>query len=586
MKTLSAIGCFFVVTLLAISFTAGAVLYVRTDGNDGNPGTDWINAKETVQAAIDVALEGDEIWVAEGVYEEHLQNRLDGELAVNVELYGGFAGNETLREERDFTTHLTVLDGTDTGTVLTIQGQAGHGTRIDGFVIRAGYNQFSSGGGIRLVVASPVIANNYITSNYAEGGVGGGISSFGHETIGPVQAIITRNTFVLNRSSDGGAGIGLVGASPEISYNTFVRNYTAGSGGGIGCWTSNSAKTCSPDIINNFFYENGANYLLGGALGGGGIYATSDAVDGTPVAFGISAPLIANNVIAANNAMTAGGVALVNSNIESATVTNNTIFANHGSGIYWGGTSPAITNNLVAYNSHGMEQFAAGPSSAALRFNNVYGNALQEESTDYINVPDVTGIDGNISLEPRMTLYGKGKYWIQPDSPCIDAGDDSVVDPAWVDIDGQLRIQGLHVDIGADESDGTLRDPSIPVVYVKPDGDDLQDGLSWATAKETVPEGINAAYLLQGDVWVAEGEYARPTTPEPAPFSLPAFVGLYGGFDGTETVFSQRDVTGHPTILDGGTEPTVVLSSLAGYLVSTLDGFTVQNGGIYTAGSG
>ena len=45
--------------------------------------------------------------------------------------------------------------------------------------------------------------------------------------------------------------------------------------------------------------------------------------------------------------------------------------------------------------------------------------------------------------------------------------------PGWVtEIDGQARIQGGHVDIGADESDGTVwPDGPYTIVRVAPDGD-------------------------------------------------------------------------------------------------------------------
>src|SRR4051794_12286765 len=65
---------------------------------------------------------------------------------------------------------------------------------------------------------------------------------------------------------------------------------------------------------------------------------------------------------------------------------------------------------------------------------------------------------------------------------------------------------------------------------------------------------------------------------------VPAFVYVYGGFSGNETERSARDFRAPRTVLDGGGRPQVVLFESAGYLVSALDGFTVQNGGVYTGG--
>ena len=58
---------------------------------------------------------GDEIWVAAGTYPEHIKNKTAGpsgsEVAVDTALYGGFAGTETARDQRNWQTNLTILDG-------------------------------------------------------------------------------------------------------------------------------------------------------------------------------------------------------------------------------------------------------------------------------------------------------------------------------------------------------------------------------------------------------------------------------------------------------------------------------------------
>jgi len=72
-----------------------------------------------------------------------------------------------------------------------------------------------------------------------------------------------------------------------------------------------------------------------------------------------------------------------------------------------------------------------------LRHNCVFGNS----SYDYPSPHDPTGTEGNISTDPRLAGLAYGNSHIQPDSPCVDAGDNTVVQPDWVDIDGQPRIQ-------------------------------------------------------------------------------------------------------------------------------------------------
>ncbi len=71
-------------------------------------------------------------------------------------------------------------------------------------------------------------------------------------------------------------------------------------------------------------------------VGGGGVFATADDLDGRPHPTARSSPLICNNVIAANGAANGGGVVLIDANGGLPIVLNNTVVANSGSGILWG----------------------------------------------------------------------------------------------------------------------------------------------------------------------------------------------------------------------------------------------------------
>ncbi|GIV21662.1 MAG: hypothetical protein KatS3mg023_3413 [Armatimonadota bacterium] len=114
------------------------------------------------------------------------------------------------------------------------------------------------------------------------------------------------------------------------------------------------------------------------------------------------------------------------------------------------------------------------------------------------------------------------------------------------------------------------------VVYVSPQGDDLQDGLSWATAKRTVTAALQTA--LPGDqIWVRYGLYQERIT-------LKNGVALYGGFRGTESSLSERPTFPRPqpdpyeTVLDGGQGGSVVTSPTTANRAYRLDGFTIRNG--------
>ncbi len=104
-------------TLAGMAATAGAtVIYVRP-GATGN-GASWSNALANPQAALAIASPGDEIWVAAGTYHpapppaSQTQGReVSFALKTGVSLYGGFAGTETSRAQRNWAASLTILSG-------------------------------------------------------------------------------------------------------------------------------------------------------------------------------------------------------------------------------------------------------------------------------------------------------------------------------------------------------------------------------------------------------------------------------------------------------------------------------------------
>lgn len=117
-------------------------LYVSPEGSDAAGGFSWVEAKATIQGAIDTLLtsfdSGDqaEIWVAAGSYistNDSVFNISVSQWGLNsrIVLLGGFAGHEESAEARDWIANRTVIDGEGLrhGAVL-----AGCVVRIDGFV--------------------------------------------------------------------------------------------------------------------------------------------------------------------------------------------------------------------------------------------------------------------------------------------------------------------------------------------------------------------------------------------------------------------------------------------------------------------
>ncbi len=87
--------------------------------------------------------------------------------------------------------------------------------------------------------------------------------------------------------------------------------------------------------------------------------------------------------------------------------------------------------------------------------------------------------------------------------------------------------------------------------YVNPQAAGANNGASWTDAYTDLHAALSAAG--SGDaVWVKEGKY-RPSAgnDRQAAFQLKSGVRLYGGFRGDEQLLTQRDWSGHPTVLDG-----------------------------------
>jgi predicted outer membrane repeat protein len=130
----------------------------------------------------------------------------------------------------------------------------------------------------------------------------------------------------------------------------------------------------------------------------------------------------------------------------------------------------------------------------------------------------------------------------------------------------------------------------------------IQNGASWETAFTSLQSALDVAATsgMETTIWIAAGTYV-PTkiySPNGIPggafgvpminlltFNLPNNVALVGGFCGNETKLSDRDITTHPTILNGvGVSWHVVIAGndVAQTGVNViLDGLTITGGNAF-----
>jgi len=402
---------------------------------------------QSIQAAIDAAVDGDRIVVQPGIYVENLH--FQGK-AITLESAEGPAD--------------TVLDGGNAGTVVTFDGGESREAVLRGFTITRGSADFD-GGGILIQGASPVITGNVVTGNRAIDGAGIATNF--------ASPLVQGNRITANRATGGGGGLSLGGDStPEILDNEISDN-DASTGGGLELFAAGT-----PLIQGNVIRRNSASSLSFFSPGGGAISM-----------FNRSDAQIVGNLIVDNSARNGGGVAwLVPSGARGPFLLNNTIAGNDGtmgSAIFADGfdrDALLVNNLLVALNAQGAvfcDSFN-DQNPPTFRFNDVHsrlGFAFGGTCSDA-----QIGMAGNISVAPRFADAALGNYALAADSPAIDAGDPLTLAAALPpsDLAGAPRIgdgdgDGLAVvDLGAYELAilrvGVDIEPGSPANVVRVDG--------------------------------------------------------------------------------------------------------------------
>ena len=144
------------ITVIILSFGVyvnGAIIYVKPGGT--GVGSSWAAAFGSLQSALQIAVSGDQIWVAQGTYLPSNIGNIDTSfyLENGVAVYGGFAGTETtLAVRADTTGVLTILSG-DLGSGLHSNHVVYGVSTLDSTAI---LNGFTVSGGVYAVSGSDI----------------------------------------------------------------------------------------------------------------------------------------------------------------------------------------------------------------------------------------------------------------------------------------------------------------------------------------------------------------------------------------------------------------------------------------------
>jgi parallel beta-helix repeat protein len=376
----------------------------------------------TIQAAIDAAVDGDTVLVADGIYNENINFKGKAITVTSVN------GNK-----------VTTIDGGKLNRVVVFVTNETAASVLNGFTITNGFIP-DEGGGIAIEnSAAPTITNNAITNNGA----------------------------------CNGAGIGIGFAGPLIQGNTITNNFQAGCTGGIGGGgisirgESSGTRLIGNVIANNLMTFSGIN---GGGLvlfAGGSPVIQSNVISNNNQ-FGIamvnsSTPQLVQNLIIHN---TGGGLTTSFGGGTGMTIINNTFadndaqtsfVANFNAASAIGGSLPPdaiVQNNLLIAKPGQTAVFCTFTLPAGFLSNDVFSDGGTAFDVGCGTAP--TGTNGNISSDPLFVDPSVDNFHLQPLSPAVDTGNNTTPNPLpATDLDGNTRIFNTTIDMGTFEYQGT-----------------------------------------------------------------------------------------------------------------------------------
>lgn len=448
-KTWLVISALFVM-MGAPAIASGATIYV--DATRNGDGSSWANAYKYLQDALAIAVSGDEIRVAEGIYipDRSLANpNGSGDraaafyLKTGVGIYGGFPSGGGLWDDRDPNTYETILSGDLNGDDVGFTNNADNSYHV----VRASGTD-----------ATAVLDGFIITAGNADGsgldGDGGGMYNY------QSNAMVTHCTFTENFTKKRGGAIANKQCNLTVANCMFNGNFAKNAGGGI--FNQNS----DPTIINCIFIDNSAGIF------GGGIHNCS-----------ASNETVINCTFTGNSAGDYGGG--ISNDLSGSVVINC---------ILWDNAAP-----------NGSQVSLQSGSSISISYCCLQGyqSAIYNDGSSSFS----WGL-GNIADNP---IFKPDNYHIQAGSPCIDAGDPGLDYTGQTDIDGEARVMGQGVDIGSDEvfiliyyvDDDAPGDPG-------PGNPDISDPLENGSPLhpfDSIQEAIDAVLDEEATINVLDGTY-------------------------------------------------------------------------------
>lgn len=258
---------------------------------------------------------------------------------------------------------------------------------IDGFTITNGHTQSTFDGNGGGVICGGGIVQNCIISGNGSANGGGGVSCSGGGIVR--DCIISKNWTDGQYSDGGGVNCGFVGTLE----NCIIRgNYSTGSGGGIECYGCN-VKNCL--VIDNFAESSGG---------------------GMNISYSVNTE---NCTVVGNSAF------------KIREITGGSFTDEYTGGVSCTRKSSSVQNSILWSNRN--------------------GNRFSDESKNFYNcIQNWTNlVDGIITNNPQF--ISDNDFRLQSTSSCRNSGTNMSWMSSSTDLDGNPRIVGGRVDMGAYE---------------------------------------------------------------------------------------------------------------------------------------
>lgn len=273
---------FSILAFALFSLVLQAKVFYVVPGAEGD-GFSWTSAAGDLAAVLLQAQFGDEVWVAAGIYTPTRDNDRTKSFILpdGVQVYGGFSGVETSRDQRNWLTHRTVLSGEigatgikDNSYNVVYTRNVSAATVLDGFIITHGnagdrgesgdrprsgggwYNDGSNGQS-----SSPTIRNCIFESNIAVDG--GGFYNNGQN--GLAQPTFENTLFRTNRANLDGGGIFSDARNqgksyPRFFYCSFEKNVASY---GAAIFTNSTGRGFCQLLLEDCQLLGNTAYILG-----------------------------------------------------------------------------------------------------------------------------------------------------------------------------------------------------------------------------------------------------------------------------------------------------------------------------------